>query len=153
MRSTRAEVLARMPQAIAHRARELRTVLGLSQEEVARRAGVSQGAVSRVESGGCAMVSVHTVLGIFVALVGELAPLRERCTPGVRRMVEVVETILPLTQEGPSPILEDRAFEGLVRMYHELDGTERRHFVRIVTPLLELLTDRPVLGIGEVGRA
>ena len=58
--------------------RRLREVVGLSQEQLARRAGVSQGAVSRLEAGRAVNTPLIVVMKINAAMRQALTALDER---------------------------------------------------------------------------
>src|SRR5438067_8739639 len=60
---------------LGRRIRRVREFLGLSQDQVARMAGVSQGAVSRLEAGRGLATPMLVVLKVHVVLARALAQL------------------------------------------------------------------------------
>lgn len=66
-----------LEQAVAARIRELRTHRGLTQAELARRMGITEGNVSRLETGGRAP-SLRTIARVAAALGVEPAELLTR---------------------------------------------------------------------------
>lgn len=56
----------------AHRLRELREATGLNQEAIARKLGISQSRVSRIERGELDRTEIATLRAFTAALGGEL---------------------------------------------------------------------------------
>ncbi|MFT2722221.1 helix-turn-helix domain-containing protein [Deinococcus sp. A31D244] len=65
----KAEAVARLR---AHRLTELRRSVGLNQEELARKLGISQSRISRIERGDLDHTEVATLRAFTQALGGEL---------------------------------------------------------------------------------
>lgn len=77
--------------------RRTRELIGLSQEQLARLAGVSQAAVSRLEGGRGLATPLLVVLKIALAVAGELRKLDPTTLdPHLRRAVESPEPLGPL---------------------------------------------------------
>src|SRR5213593_3817122 len=118
--------------------RRVREFLGLSQDQVARLAGVSQGAVSRLEAGrGLAtpmvvVLKVHRVLTRALRAFDPAIPDEEvRATLGLERL------IAPPTDSGsrePLPITRDADLEMLVQLYRTLSERRRLPSSRSLTP-------------------
>src|SRR5262245_64940742 len=69
--------------------RRMREFLGLTQEQLGRRAGVSQGAISRLEAGRGLATPLLVVVKIAGALQQSLAALDQALlSPEARRLVE-----------------------------------------------------------------
>src|SRR5207244_4864515 len=125
--------------------RRVREFLGLSQDQVARLAGVSQGAVSRLEAGrGLAtpmmvVLKVHRVLTRALRAFDPAIPDEEvRATLGLERL------IAPPTDSGsrePLPITRDADLEMLVHLYRTLSERQRRTLVAVVRATVSSLGD------------
>lgn len=138
-----AEVLDRLPHVIAKKVFAMRRLLGLSQEELAHKAHVSQGAISRLESGQCEGTPLRTIAAVFLALAVELQPMAASCTDEVREFLQVVTGLFPMALEDKEfTALKDPGLAALMRAYGLLEGRDRLVFLRVVTPLFELLTGR-----------
>src|SRR5437867_3993653 len=116
--------------------RRVREFLGLSQDQVARLAGVSQGAVSRLEVGrGLAtpmvvVLKVHRVLTRALRAFDPAIPDEE-----VRATLGLEHLIAPPTDKGsrePLPITRDADLEMLVQLYRTLPERQRRTLVAVV---------------------
>lgn len=130
----------RVPEVLGAKVRRMRRVLGLSQEQLAQAAQVSQGAVSRFESGQCGQLSFHTVAAVFCALVAAYAPQVERVAPDIRQALAVVVGVWPMAVEDHGfRVFEDAGLEQLLGWYHALDAERRALLVRLLEPLVELL--------------
>ena len=118
------------------RIRKAREFLGLSQDQLARLADVSQGAVSRVEAGR----GMATPLLTFVKLNRVMAQALRRLEPELltdqaRAMLETAEHMVPPMEgdEQPlAPILRDPALDRLISMYRTLPERERRGFLSVL---------------------
>lgn len=134
------ELLGRAPQAIAQKVREMRKLLGLSQDDLARRAGTSQGAVSRVEAGACEEMTFRIIVGVFVALAVELLPMRDALSPELDAVIGVVTGSFPLLVEDQAfTVFRDPGLTLLVRGYTNLPPREQKRLVRVLGPLLDFI--------------
>jgi transcriptional regulator with XRE-family HTH domain len=134
---------------LGHQIRRLRELVGLSQQELARLAKVSQGAVSRLESARGLATPLLIVVKINLALTTELRKLEgpvsnaDLCpTRGVQDLLRGPAGALGLDTVHSTP---DPTFEALVRLFHE---TRPRHRDR----LLAILRNA-VAALEEPGRA
>src|SRR5204862_5686298 len=95
--------------------RRVREFLGLSQDQVARLAGVSQGAVSRLEAGRGLATPMMVVLKINLALrqaLGDVDP--SLLNDDLRRVMRMDEQISPPVGDGgvdALPVTEDPRLE------------------------------------------
>ena len=124
--------------------RRIREFVGLSQERLARMAGVSQGAVSRLEAGRAVatpflvVAKIHTALDRALAGVEPAAvsdDLRLRFDPG-----RFWSSGDGATEQGADDAAShDHALEELVVRYRHLPPTRRATFLAIVRAALGAL--------------
>lgn len=136
-------VLDRLPHAIAAKVYAMRTLLGLSQQQLADKALVSQGAISRMESGECGAMPLRTIAAVFLALAVELMPLGDACTDEVRTLIHVVSGTFPMAVEDKHfTVLHDPGLDTLLRIYNLFSERERVLFLGVIQPLAELVVAR-----------
>src|SRR5262245_32393087 len=122
--------------ALGRRARHVREFLGLTQDELGRMAGVSQGAISRLESGRGRATPLLVVVKIGGALQQALAGVDQAMlSVEARRMIEEG---FRLTPPGPSaashdcPLTSDPALEEYVQLFHHVPDKQRATFLAVV---------------------
>ena len=132
---------------LGHHTRRVREFLGLSQEELARRAGVSQGSVSRLEAGRGLNTPFLVIVRINVALAAALRTLDpESLAEDVRRFLAFMEYLSPPTQlaagwpallpEAAAAIEQlrltrDEGLERLIRLYRMVPDRQREGFLSV----------------------
>jgi transcriptional regulator with XRE-family HTH domain len=133
---------------IGERARRMREFVGLSQEQLAKRAGVSQGAVSRFEIGRGLNTPLLVSIKINAALASALSTVDATLlTDAARRFVESMDRLsLPNDPDatpppGPFPLLGDPELEGVIRQCSRLPEARRRHFLSLVKALALALSE------------
>jgi transcriptional regulator with XRE-family HTH domain len=131
--------------ALGAQQRRIRQFLGLSQDELARRAGVSQAAVSRLEMGRGLATPWVIVLRIGQALVRELRQVDPAIlNPRLRGAVETPD-LLPVLAIGYPPdaeALEDeRSADEVVALYQALPESQRAEFLVFLRAAAEALGD------------
>src|SRR5438128_12294490 len=118
---------------LGSRIRHVREFAGLSQEQLAKLAGVSQGAVSRLEIARGLATPLLVVLKINAALARVLARLDPAMlSPEMRNAVERQTALVPTGSVLGSkdvPLAEDPRLEELVRLYRESAGRHRTGMV------------------------
>jgi transcriptional regulator with XRE-family HTH domain len=121
---------------LGRQARRIREFLGLSQEQIAKRAGVSQGAVSRLEAGRGLATPLLVVLKLNIAMRKALAGYDpDVLSPEARRIVADTDLYLP---EGGQrgfvsyPVARDATIEELVRIYRSLPERQREKLLTVV---------------------
>jgi transcriptional regulator with XRE-family HTH domain len=126
----------------------MREFLGLSQEQLARRAGVSQGAISRFEIGRGLNTPLLVSVKINATLAGALGTVEPSLlTDDARRFVESMEALaLPGEPGGPPDgkvfsLLGDPDFEDVIRHCGRLPEARRRPFVAVMKALARALCD------------
>lgn len=114
-------------QALGQTIRSARWLTGLTQAELAGLAGVSQGALSRLESARGMFAPLVVVLRVLSALRRPIAALPpEEVTPDVRHLVQM--TAASATGATSEP---DSGLATLLALYREMSATERERFVRV----------------------
>ena len=125
--------------------RRVREFLGLSQDQVARLAGVSQGAVSRLEAGRGLATPLVVVLKVHVVLTRALRALDPAIPEDqVRTTLGLESLISPPSGTGsyePLPITRDQDLEMLVQLYRSLPERQRRTLVAVVRATANSLGD------------
>ncbi|HZP41416.1 MAG TPA: helix-turn-helix transcriptional regulator [Candidatus Binatia bacterium] len=110
--------------------RRVRTLCGLSQEEVAARAGVSQGVLSRLESGRNRATPFLVVLRVHTALAQILREADpEVLSDDLRQMLETEHHVWlgPVRTEAAVPNDEaDRGLQELLALYQSLSDEPRQ---------------------------
>lgn len=116
--------------------RRVREFLGLSQEQLARLAGVSQGAVSRLEAGRGLATPMLVILKINLAVARALRALDPALlNEDLRRALDFEHLLSPPIGEigfDATPITSDPDLEELVRMYRDLPDRQRATFLSVV---------------------
>jgi transcriptional regulator with XRE-family HTH domain len=121
--------------AVGRTARDLRRLLGWSQQRVADLAITSQGAISRLESGTAEALPLHTAVIVFRALA-----------------VGAQELNLPLSREAHALSMFSDAFHPgfalmtssdpelvqLLRVFHRLPAARRPALLRLVEATVDL---------------
>src|SRR5215470_13347406 len=110
--------------ALGRRARHVREFLGLTQDELGRMAGVSQGAISRLESGRGLATPLLVVVKIGGALQQALATVDQGLlSPEARRLVDEGVRLTPpgaAATRGDSPLTSDPALEEYIQLFHRV---------------------------------
>jgi len=129
-------------------AREMRELLGLSQEQLARIARVSQGAVSRFERGDALSTPWIIAIKIRVALAARLRQLEpDVLTDDARRFL--AQTALYGLPDDPSlpprldiiALLPAPELTKMARAYAKLPESARGKFVTIMFGVAKALAD------------
>ena len=119
------------------RIRRVREFVGLSQEQLARLAGVSQGAVSRLEAGRGLATPLLVLLKIHVPLLRVVRGLDPSIlNDELRRMLDETRNVSPPVGDmgyEMLPLTRDPALEDLIRRYHELPERQRRTFLSVMS--------------------
>ncbi|MCW5891402.1 MAG: helix-turn-helix transcriptional regulator [bacterium] len=114
----------------------MREMLGLTQDQLGRIAGVSQGAVSRLEMG----VGLATPFLVVVKVQRALQRLLGRIDAAMlsdeaRRLLADDSQVAHLAREGVPPdfpLFGDPGLEELVRTYQGLSPARREQFLAVV---------------------
>src|SRR5215510_10683049 len=118
---------------LGKQARRVREFLGLSQEQVARGAGVSQGAVSRFEGGRGLATPLLVVMKVNAALRSAVSSMdREVISEDARNLLLLDERVPGWNESAPPPITKDPELEELVRLYRDLPERQRLRLLSVV---------------------
>jgi transcriptional regulator with XRE-family HTH domain len=120
---------------LGRHARRMREFLGLTQEQLGRRAGVSQGAISRLEAGRGLATPLLVVVKIAGALQQSLGALDQTLlSPEARRLVNegirLAGPVSPPTND--SPLTSDPTLEEYVQLFHRVPEKRRGTFLAVV---------------------
>jgi transcriptional regulator with XRE-family HTH domain len=133
--------------ALGRQNRAIREFLGLSQEEVARRAGVSQGAVSRLEAGRGMSTPLLVVMKVGRVLSKSMVALGPEV---LRHDVHRIAALpLPLAEEigddaeVVSPDETDPELAELLALYGSVMPGQRRALVNLLRATSQSLTSPP----------
>jgi transcriptional regulator with XRE-family HTH domain len=133
----------RWMQDLGRELRRMRELTGLSQDELARRAGVSQGAVSRLEKARGLATPMVVVMRISLAVAAELRKLDGSLLDDeVRAALERQNMLLqPLAERGAHPlrIAGDPSLEELVTFYRTLPPRQRQSLVAVLRAVVAAL--------------
>ncbi len=130
---------------LGRQVRRNREFLGLSQEQVAKLSGVSQGAVSRLEGGRGLATPLLVVMKVNAAMRTALSRIDPQLlSEDARRMLDndprfAVEKPNGDSGFAPIPLLQDPALEDLIRMYRELPERHRQKLLSVVRATVSAL--------------
>jgi transcriptional regulator with XRE-family HTH domain len=131
------------------RVRDLRELLGLSQEQVARIAKVSQGAVSRFERGDALSTPWIVAVKIRVALAARIQQLAPDVLTDEARRFLAQTALYGLPGEAGLPpriagaeVLPAPELTAIVRAYRRVPEAAREQFVAIMAAVGTTLADR-----------
>jgi len=116
---------------LGKQARRVREFVGLSQEQVARTAGVSQGAVSRFEGGRGLATPLLVVMKVNAALRSAVSVVDRDLLSEDARGLLLMDANVP-DDDGAPPITKDPELEELVRLYHDLPERQRQRLLAVV---------------------
>jgi transcriptional regulator with XRE-family HTH domain len=128
---------------LGHDVRRVRRFLGLSQEQLAQMAGVSQGAVSRLEAGRGLATPLHVVVRIYRVLRTGLASVEPSTVSDDLSGAVGAERFFALTDDmtvAVTPIVTDSQLETLFGQYRRLPPEKRSTFLKIVSAALGALS-------------
>jgi len=118
---------------LGKQARRVREFLGLSQEQVARVAGVSQGAVSRFEGGRGLATPLLVVMKVNAALRKAVSSMdSDMLSDDARNLLLLNERMPGWNESAPPAITKDPDLEELVRLYRDLPERQRQRLLTVV---------------------
>jgi transcriptional regulator with XRE-family HTH domain len=125
--------------------RRLREFVGLSQERLARAAGVSQGAVSRLEAGRGLATPLLVAVRIRLALIEALRAVDPAFLSDELRQMLDGEHVVAFAVNGIRPdiaITRDRGLDEVIRLYRRLPERRREAAVALVRAAFEALAEQ-----------
>jgi transcriptional regulator with XRE-family HTH domain len=121
---------------LGRQARRVREFLGLSQEQIARQAGVSQGAVSRLEGGRGLATPLLVVVKLNMAMRRALRAYDpELLSSEARDLLDKTDLFVPDSESSrfaEYPLAKDLGVEDLVRIYRGLPERQREKLLSVV---------------------
>jgi transcriptional regulator with XRE-family HTH domain len=128
---------------VGARMRRVREFVGLSQEQLGRVAGVSQGAVSRLEVGRGLQTPLVVVVKIHLALSQRLKEMDPSLVSAeMRRVIDSEQLISPPVhdpRQDVRPISGDAGLDEIVRLYRDLTPARREMLRSVVRAAAEAL--------------
>jgi len=135
---------ARWMRALGRQNRCVREFLGLSQAQLAKLAGVSQGAISRFESGRGMSTPVLIVTKIYLAIARELRALDPAILrDDVRRLLQIGPPLAEDLDWHEAARMTDSDLLELVRLYHALPEGQRQALLAAMRAALDSLGAAP----------
>jgi transcriptional regulator with XRE-family HTH domain len=126
--------------------RHARHVLTLSQVDLAKRSGVSQGGVSRLEAGKGLGTPLVTFLKIYLVLVDELRRRDPRLLDEDMRELLATADTMPawvVDELPPAPsVAQDPDLEQLISIFRQVPPSERPGFLSVMTATAGTLSSR-----------
>ena len=126
---------ARWMHELGARVRRVREFVGLSQEQLARLAGVSQGAVSRLEAGRGLATPLLVLMKINLPLIRALrAQDPSVLNDELRQMLDSTNSVSPPVDDRDCDVslTSDPRLEELIRIYRGLPERQRRTILSVV---------------------
>jgi len=122
--------------------RRLRLMTGLSQEQLAQAAGVSQGAISRLEAGRAVNTPMIVVLKINAAMRQVIARLPAGAlSEDAKRVMAPHAAGIPETELGFDvfPVGHDELLESWIQLFWRIPERQRRRTVALMRGMVDLL--------------
>jgi transcriptional regulator with XRE-family HTH domain len=127
-------------------ARRLRTLLGLTQEQLGRLAGVSQGAVSRLEAGrgiSTPLMVVVRVQQAFQQCIAQIDP--QQLPPDAQTVLqgERLGDLGPLDDFRELPLLQEPHLAAYMELWHRVHPGRRKTFLAVVRAAADAMSSLP----------
>lgn len=130
--------------AISHLSKRLkimRLLLNVSQDQLAITADVSQGAVSRIESGKCLNTPLISYVKVVGALCHELLGSGEDVSPEIRGILDVYHAAMPTIMDTSQfQVFSDPHIHTLLQHYRSLSPAGQHVFMTLLTPIADHLS-------------
>ncbi|HSS56267.1 MAG TPA: helix-turn-helix transcriptional regulator [Gaiellales bacterium] len=125
---------------VAAQCRDLRRLCGMSQEQVATAAGLSQSAIARFESGRCHRFPVSTATRIIATLARASVRIEGGVPSHLLAPLALLREVLPAVETVPQPPRDPELAE-LLRLYHLVPRAQRPLVLQVMRPFLAHLTE------------
>jgi transcriptional regulator with XRE-family HTH domain len=114
--------------------RRVRRFLGLTQQQLAQLAGVSQGSISRVERLAAAATPLLTVVRVQAALRTALAGVDPTLlSPDLRRFIEEQPDALTVARPAmEGAVVQDAVLDTVMQIVRRIPAAQRPAFLQIV---------------------
>ncbi len=114
--------------------RRVRLFLGLTQQQLAQLAGVSQGSISRVERLAAAATPLLTVVRVQAALRSALAGVDPTLlSPDLRRFIEEQPDALTVSRPATGgAVVQDAVLDTVMQIVRRIPPAQRPAFLQIV---------------------
>jgi len=120
----------------------MRNLLGLSQEELAKAADVSQGAISRAEFGDGLATPLLTYTKVFIALATEIETLPPHSVaPEVLEFIESLRKLVP-TMMSTKEVTTNPQLAHLLTLFGDMPVENQREFITIALPLAQFVKEK-----------
>ena len=134
---------------LGRNSRRIREFLGLSQEQLARLAGVSQGAISRLEAGRGLATPLLVVIRIQLAFQAALSKIdRSLLSDEACKILDIDHRLGLVPNAGEFidvPIAQDSGIEEYLRTYRDLSERQRQTLLSVVRATAAALSnDEPI---------
>ena len=120
--------------------RRLREFLNLSQEQLARAAGASQGAISRLEAGKGLHTPALILLRVQLALIAGLRQIdRELLSDDARGLLDAGALRAPnidMLGAASAPLAREGDLDRLLTLYRQVSSGRRAAFLRVAEAML-----------------
>jgi transcriptional regulator with XRE-family HTH domain len=120
-----------------------RKLAGLSQVALADRAGISQGAVSRLENGQGTDAPLRSVMGVLGALADSLRSLPGEVVPDDVLWLIGVPQLAPWSPPDTPPSGGDLQLKALIERHRAMSPADRDLFVRAALALADAMNAKP----------
>ena len=117
--------------------RQLRTLHGWSQATLATRAGLSQGAISRLEGGYCHALPFHSVIAVLRALTVQRSLFGLPVKPAVDSLLSFADQF-----DGSVVTPPDTTIYRLLTLYHRLPGDCREAILAFLESMESLSSNK-----------
>ncbi len=134
--------------ALGTHVRTMRTFLHLTQEQLAKDAGVSQGAVSRLESGTGLATPYLVVLRVQHVLCAKLRAMDQDIALGDELTALLSHPSMLPDQDAPAsvparPITADPLLAPYLATFHRVSPRAREHLLTVVNAVAEVISPAP----------
>jgi transcriptional regulator with XRE-family HTH domain len=118
----------------------MRLLVGFSQADLAKHAGLSQGAISRIESGVHQDIPLQSAIRILAAL-GTCPQLDGLVSAPLHALLQITRGIT-YTLGIASPLPAEPGTLTLMQTYHDLTPSHREAFLKLALPIAAFIQEK-----------